>query len=646
MSTFKFELTIESFERFCREIIPIRYKKALEASAATLTAYGITPGALQGPFILNDKQRECATYVLTELAAGRPVNLIILKARQIGFSTLIAALFLFLTHLKPGLGTLVLAQDSVATEDMTDGTYRTMIEGGDPAAFMKATPCRGGWKFPNKSRVTIRTAGTKTVAMKIGSGTMNHLVHGSEMSKWAQADATALSVGNTWAGNEGAFAVLIWESSANARQGIGQHFYEAWCKARDGESTAKPWFVGWQEFKEYRVPVPAAFQAAADRVVAAIRAGKTAREDDLVFTALDQFELDAVLTGLAARKGEAPVPLDWGQILWRRKTIAGPACGGSLTKFDQDYPWCDEVAFEVSGKPMFEGSVREILTALRKEAKSGQTFHIEDAGDVDDATYGVKAKLVRGIGDGMFELYHMPTPGHEYIVTCDAADQGDCYSATEVLDRHTGEICLTAMHRGTPSIETARLCVALGYIYNTAMQAIERASGGIAVVDIVFSILRYPKVVMTHPTTQLRMGDRPLTKPGWETKMQSKDLLKSTVDRYLLSGFAKIECPIILDQMLGWQKGPDGKPAKRQQTDALMACMIAYRVHEEFGDVTPLLLDGTEPEIPSLAAEDAIMNKCHSVLEEVYKRQEAKRGVNPWDDTDTGGNDVEDSPWD
>ncbi len=54
------------------------------------------------------------------------------------------------------------------------------------------------------------------------------------------------------------------------------------------------------------------------------------------------------------RVGVGMQPVTVNQLAWRRARIEDKDIGGDLKKFDQDYPWCPEVAFMASGNPVFD----------------------------------------------------------------------------------------------------------------------------------------------------------------------------------------------------------------------------------------------------------------------------------------------------
>ncbi|WKL00896.1 hypothetical protein Q0F98_28795 [Paenibacillus amylolyticus] len=70
--------------------------------------------------ILNDAQRRYAAKVFEDLEAGKPVRIIILKARQMGFSTVTEALIYYFTSLQEAKNAFIVAQSSDASSNLFD----------------------------------------------------------------------------------------------------------------------------------------------------------------------------------------------------------------------------------------------------------------------------------------------------------------------------------------------------------------------------------------------------------------------------------------------------------------------------------------------------------------------------------------------
>jgi hypothetical protein len=54
------------------------------------------------------------------------------------------------------------------------------------------------------------------------------------------------------------------------------------------------------------------------------------------------------------RVGVGMQPVTVNQLAWRRSRLEDKDMEGNVRKFDQDYPWCPEVAFMASGNPVFD----------------------------------------------------------------------------------------------------------------------------------------------------------------------------------------------------------------------------------------------------------------------------------------------------
>lgn len=87
--------TLDDFTVFCIRNLKIKTK------AGTLE-----------PLVLNAAQKKYAATVFEQLKQGKPVCIIILKARQMGFSTVTEALFYYLSSLQEAKNAFIVAQDS------------------------------------------------------------------------------------------------------------------------------------------------------------------------------------------------------------------------------------------------------------------------------------------------------------------------------------------------------------------------------------------------------------------------------------------------------------------------------------------------------------------------------------------------------
>lgn len=164
---------------------------------------------------------------------------IILKARQLGFSTLVQADFLRMA-VGQSVGTMTLSHDDDSTQRlrrMADFYYDNLPEPRPARKYANASVTT----YPEtNSEAAIGTAGSKNAGR---SFTLTNL-HGSEVAFWP--DAETVITGAMQAGNP----AVVLESTANGAQG---YFYNLCMEALDGNSQWKLHFYPWWWDAEYRV---------------------------------------------------------------------------------------------------------------------------------------------------------------------------------------------------------------------------------------------------------------------------------------------------------------------------------------------------------------------------------------------------------
>lgn len=118
------------------------------------------------------------------------------------------------------------------------------------------------------------------------------------------------------------------------------------------------------------------------------------------------------------------------QIKWRRETIA-TKCGGNETKFDQEYPESEAVAFATSGSIRFD---REGLANLRVMANEGHTKGV--IGVLEEHEGKV---TFRREEHGWLWRSEAPTFDRSYLVSC---DPNTCEQAAGTTDRDNTACCV------------------------------------------------------------------------------------------------------------------------------------------------------------------------------------------------------------
>ena len=214
------------------------------------------------PFRLNAAQRRVARIMEGQRRAGKPVRIIMLKARQWGGSTLVQAYMAWhqLVRAK-GRNALICAhvKDAAAmiraTYTQLIGCYPEFLKEGDDPSLWKLKPYQQTqgtlWLPAREARLSITSANNPDGLR----GASFHLAHLSEAAFWGDGDPRAASsIVRTVCGTvpSAPETVIVIESTAN---GPDNWFAAEWRRAVAGKSDKLPVFVPWHEIEIYRTPL-------------------------------------------------------------------------------------------------------------------------------------------------------------------------------------------------------------------------------------------------------------------------------------------------------------------------------------------------------------------------------------------------------
>lgn len=283
-----------------------RLKDDLEHYAAKCLKIRTKAGAIE-PFRFNKAQRYIHGRLEEQKARTGKVRALILKGRQQGCSTYVAARYYHQTTHAKGVRTFILTHEDAATQNLFEMVNR-YHEHCDPLVKPSTGAANAKELFFDKldSGYKVGTAGTKGVGR---SSTLQRF-HGSEVAFWPNADTHAAGVLQALADIEGTEAIL--ESTAN---GLGNFFHQKWQDAESGVGDYIAVFVPWFWQEEYRKEPPPGF-------------------------ALDDEE----------QEYQAAYGLDLQQMAWRRNKIAELK---DPILFKQEYPATAAEAFQMSGHDSF-----------------------------------------------------------------------------------------------------------------------------------------------------------------------------------------------------------------------------------------------------------------------------------------------------
>jgi hypothetical protein len=381
---------------------------------------------------LNTPQQKLYDIIKEQKQARKPVRIIILKARQMGFSTLTESILFkdtvtkfnrrsgIITHLASAT-TNLFNMSKLMLDNLPD-EMRPSIKRSNAQELIFDNEAGTGLK----SRIKCMTAGTSGVGR---SDTFDNL-HLSELAFW-EGDVTATLTGLFQAVPNLPDTMIIIESTANGYE----KFKELWDQAVNGESDFVPLFVAWHELPEYSMPY----------------SGFTLTQEEEELKDLYNLTND--------------------QLEWRRWCIRNN-CQGSVEQFHQEYPSSPDEAFVSTGKCIFDkDAVINRLRHIPKPIKQGYFVYNEEL-----AKRNIMADI-RWVNDkrGCIKIFKVPNTPHftRYVVGGDTAGEtaGDFFSS-DVVDAKTLEQVAT-LHLQTDEGLYAKQMYCLGMYYGRAMMAIE-----------------------------------------------------------------------------------------------------------------------------------------------------------------------------
>lgn len=392
------------------------------------------------PLRLNSAQKRLYETICQQEKAGKPIRVVILKSRQMGFSTLTEALIYYRTATRKNVSSFIITHKDEATANLfrMSKLYQEknpvcpMLKNSNAKELIFENPTKNAREKERKpglrSRMKCATAGGQGVGR---SDTLTN-VHASELAFWPGDIAETLA-GLMQAVPNTPESLVIIESTAN-----GFNFFKKlWDDAAAGLNDFVPFFAAWYEMEEYRMPYYGE-------------------------------ELTAEETELKAAFG-----LDDEQIMWRRWCIRNN-CGGDLEYFHQEYPATPEEAFIATGAAVFSrAAILLRLAAVKQEPepRRGRFAYKEKAEGLRHILIWDSAFAEDERGEIL--VFKEPQAGRPYTIGGDTAGEGSDYFTAQVIDNITGEQMARLRWQNCDEDDYAKQVYCLGMYYNTALIALE-----------------------------------------------------------------------------------------------------------------------------------------------------------------------------
>lgn len=524
----------------------LRFRHDFEYWAASVA---VVKHKLEGrdvPFVLNVPQRRLLAAFEDDRCAGRPIRVILLKARQWGGSTLtqIYMAWIQLCH-RRNWHSLICGHTRDAALNIR-GMYTKLLanypaddtDEGIKAAFR---PFEGAQNIRlitgRDCRVTVGTAENPD-GVRGGDYAMAHL---SEVAFWGDTPRhSARSFIQAVSGGIALmpYSLIVIESTAN---GIGNYFHSEWVRSREGLSDKHAVFIPWYDI-EYNVDLSADPRA--------IIATLTERERQLVGRG-------ASLANIAWYRAKA-------------RSFETPEM------MQAEFPADDIEAFTNSGRNVFSSeAVERLRRACLPPAARGDV-----AGDVFVAD-----------STGALAVWEHPVRGAAYVVTVDVGGRSAKadWSVVAVLKRGVQPEVVAQWRGHTDHDLLARHAEAVARYYNRALlvpesNTFETADGG-AASDANSSTFVLARLAARYPNVYRRRSFDRATNTvgqliGFHTNRSTKGMIIDGLIEAVREGAYIERDSEACNELATYELLPNGAYAARQgyHDDILMTRAIALHI--------------------------------------------------------------------
>lgn len=523
------------------------------------------------PFVPNEPQRALIDYVLLFIQERRPVKVIILKARQMGFSTAVEALCYWWTSTNFNINSVIIGNDEKSALnlyrmfrryfDNTNILFKPSVRYNTKSDLTFEKFDENGKQIGLGSAIKIETAKNKSAGR---SDTVNFL-HASELGAWENGEDLVASLMQAVPDAEVMEkpSMVFLESTAEGR---GNYFHKEYVAAVNKKNNYQPLFAPWWILDTY--------------------------ERDATFEDLGQLnDYEKFLVELM-RKGhetlghkfavsEKSIPRKLAYYRRKAKDFAA-----TPERLHQEYPSTWEEAFIASGKNVFNPlALQEMekdatpledveyykITPLEDhpyEEFELEQIPFEENETPDDFTY--KAPL---------KIWEKPKPYKEYVIGADVAEglKGGDFSVATVVDIST--MAVVARWRGHCDPDKfGEILGALGTYYNYALIGVEVNNHGLTTVQ------KLRDTFYTNLYKRDRGYDEewetPTVNLGWKTDMRTKRLMIDDLIKLVRERVIKDKDIVFINEAFSYVRDERGRMNAEEGShdDVVMSTAIAYQL--------------------------------------------------------------------
>lgn len=526
----------------------------------------------QVPFKLNSIQRKIDNKIKELEAQGKPVRIIVLKARQEGVSTYTQAKILCRTVKNKNRIALVVAHRDDSTNAIF-GKAKYMYEylPEDIKPLQKASNARElvfdvptyykGNKKGLNSKIKIQTAGTDD----IGRSDTHFYVHLSEFAFYkGNPKVTLTGIMQSVPKIPGTMVII--ESTANGFN----DFKELWDSAVAGENDFVPMFFAWHDYEEYQMSC-------------------TTEEYYNMLENITNKRLKEYLLGTYNDKNEKTpgiielYNLSKEQVKWYLWTLKND-CNNNLDMMKQENPTYPKEAFLSTGRPVFDVQQLEMrIEQLKKlyevnPPKRGRFIFEWNNPETKDF---IKDDTIRWVDDpnGFINIYEDVKSGYPYVLGGDTKGEGRDFFAGTVINNATGLRAATIHMQINNSRPYTWQMYCLGKYFNDALIGIEVNFNTAPIEEL--ERLKYPNQYMRQQYDRIKKEVQ--AKYGWKTDGNTRpliidneiDLIENNIELFTDITMLEEATTFVYDE----NNRPDAQQGKHD--DLLFSDMIANEIRSQ-----------------------------------------------------------------
>jgi len=489
---------------------------------------------IESAFQVVNKDKQAVPFIFktlqNEFYENRTTRDDILKAGQLGFSTMILAIFTVKFLLVPNAWCVCISHQEEATQRLFERVTYFLENLPDwlKPFYVPGKTAEGD--IVNKamnSKFYIGTAGARA----FGRGDTIHYAHLSEVSRWRGSGEVATGIiravplndPNTW---------IVKETTAN---GVGNYHHTEWKRERDEKSDFRPHFVPFYKQEEYRM--------------IGVLKDKTEEED----------------------RYQRRFPLMTDEVLlWRRKMINTLSSENGRTPedmFKQEFPADETEAFLFSGNPIFP--VEQLQEYLADAVPPVLIGNLQGVSPYESFDANTK---------GYFKIWDPPEISSQYIAFADVGQFSD-YCVCTIVNKKTWK--MVAKFRAViRAVQFGDELNVIGHYYNKMLIAVEVNNMGQSTVDRLVT-LSYPSLYKRKRKDQ--KTKRYVDEIGWNTNRATKPLMIGHMQELIRTEAIDLPDEEILIEMQTFVKHQDGSMAASEGNNddqVISVCGVYYVLKE------------------------------------------------------------------